>query len=180
MKILIADDDNVSRLLLEEVLKNQGHEVTATVDGRDSWAAFQKEYFPVVISDWLMPELDGLTLCRSIRHIHRDSYSYVILLTTLHGKANYLEAMEAGADDFLTKPFDADQLVARLHVAERILGLRQHVRRLEGLLPICSYCKKIRDDQNRWQVIEGYIAKRTEARFSHSICPECYEKMVST
>jgi len=86
--------------------------------------------------------------------------------------------MRAGADDFLTKPVDADQLGARLTVAERILGLRRELQQLEGLLPICAYCKRIRDDQENWSSLEGYIEKRSEAQFSHGICPECYAKHI--
>jgi phosphoserine phosphatase RsbU/P len=174
MRILIAEDDSMSRMLLEQALTQQGHQVVVAVNGREAWDSFQKEYFPVLISDWLMPDLDGLMLCRAVRQTQRDSYTYIVLLTVLHGKANYLEAMEAGADDFVTKPFDAEQLAARVHVAERILGLRRHVHRLEGLLPVCMYCKKIRDDQGQWQEIETYIATHSEARFSHTVCPNCY------
>ncbi len=178
MKILIADDDVISRTVLEAALRKLGHEFVATSDGRQAWEAWQKDYFPVLISDVLMPEPDGLTLCRMIRSRHRDHYTYILLLTVLGGRTNYLEAIGAGADDFITKPFDREHLAARLLVAERILGLRQHVDRLEGLLPICSYCKKIRDDDRQWRQIESYIAQRSEARFSHSVCPECHEKII--
>lgn len=173
MKILVAEDDTVSRLLLEAVLKKLGHEAVVTENGREAWERFQNEYFPVVISDWMMPELDGPGLCRAIRNVHRDLYTLVIVVTVLGGKNNYLEAMDAGADDFITKPIDPDQLGARLRVAQRLLGLREHVKQLEGLLPICSFCKRIRDDANEWKQIEKYITQRSEARFSHSICPEC-------
>ena len=176
MNILIADDDATSRLVLEATLKKLGHAVVTAQDGQQAWEAFQRTYFPVLISDWLMPHLDGLALCRTIRDLHQTNYTYIVLLTSLGGKTNYLEAMEAGADDFMTKPFDAEQLAARLQVAERILGLRQHVKRLEGLLPICSYCKKIRDKKGYWQQLEWYIAARSEADFSHGMCPECGPK----
>jgi phosphoserine phosphatase RsbU/P len=179
MNILIADDDTTSRLVLEATLRKLGHAVVAAPDGRQGWEAFQRAYFPVLISDWMMPHLDGLRLCRMIRDLNQTNYTYIILLTTLGGKTNYLEAMEAGADDFITKPFDEEPLAARLQVAERILGLRQHVRRLEGLLPICSYCKKIRE-QGTWYQLESYIAEHSEANFSHGICPGCYEKLVNT
>ena len=134
---------NVSRLVLAASLKKRGHEVVAVENGRKAWEAFQQDYFHVLIADWLMPEMDGLALCREIRKLPRDNYTYLVLLTSLEGKTNYLEAMDAGADDFMTKPFDADQLTARIQVAERILGLHQHVSQLEGLLPIyCCSCKK--------------------------------------
>ncbi|MEO8168910.1 MAG: response regulator, partial [bacterium] len=107
-----------------------------------------------------------------------DNYVSLIMLTTLTGKKNYLEGMDAGADDFLNKPVDMEELTVRLRVADRMHALRTEVKQLEGLLTICAYCKNIRDENNTWQQIEGYIAKRSEAEFSHGYCPECYEKHI--
>jgi sigma-B regulation protein RsbU (phosphoserine phosphatase) len=180
LKILVAEDENASRLVLAASLVKRGHEVVAVEDGRKAWEAFKKEYFPVLISDWLMPEMDGLALCREIRKLPHDNYTYLVLLTALEGKTNYLEAMDAGADDFITKPFDADQLTARIQVAERILRLHRHVNQLEGLLPICCSCKKIRDGNDNWQRVESYIEIHSEARFTHGYCPECYEKFMQS
>jgi DNA-binding response OmpR family regulator len=100
----------------------------------------------------------------------------VLLLTALKGRARFLDGMQAGADDFMSKPVDREELHARLRVAERILGLQQEVKQLEGLLPICSYCKKIRDEGEQWSQVEEYVSRRTEAQFSHGICPDCYER----
>jgi len=127
MKILIADDDNVSRLLLASNLRKQGHEVVAVDDGLRALEAFHNGYFPMLILDWLMPGMDGLDLCRQVRKLQREHYTYIVLLTSLKGKSNYLEAMAAGVDDFMTKPFDADQLACRIHVAERIINLQWSV-----------------------------------------------------
>src|SRR5262249_56754389 len=110
MKILIAEDDTVSRLLLSGTLKKLGHEVAAVENGRDAWLAFQRETFPLLISDWMMPEVDGLQLCRMIRAENRARYTYVILLTMMEGRGSFLEGMRAGADDFITMPFDEEQL----------------------------------------------------------------------
>lgn len=172
MKILVAEDDATSRLVIEATLKKAGHEVTTADNGLQAWTAWRESAYPALISDWQMPDLDGLELCRAIRHTGGAQYTYFILLTAHGGKTNYLEAMEAGADDYLTKPLDVQQLLAKLHVAERILGLRQHVKRLEGLLSICAYCKKIRDN-SQWQQMERYVTQHSEARFSHGICPDC-------
>ena len=184
MKILIVEDNNASLNLLNATLTKLGHDVIATEDGREAWGVFQLEHISIIISDWMMPDIDGLELCRMIRAENRTRYTYIILLTALEGKGSYLVGMDAGADDFITKPFDIEQLAARLRVAERILQLQSEVKQLEGLLPICMYCKKIHDDQypedNRegWVPVEQYVASRTDASFSHGICPVCYETHV--
>jgi len=178
MHVLIAEDDAVTRLTLNAALKGMGYEVTVAADGAEAWADLQLAHFPVVISDWQMPQIEGTELCRRIRSRPGDRYVYVILVTSAGGRERYLEGMQAGADDFITKPIDLEELRARLKVAERILGLRHHVQQLEGLLPICAYCKRIRDQAEEWQPIERYVEKRSEAQFSHGICPDCYEKHV--
>jgi sigma-B regulation protein RsbU (phosphoserine phosphatase) len=124
MKILIADDDKVSRLVLAHALTQLGHEVLAAENGSDALSALRQSDFHILISDWMMPGMDGPTLCREVRKLPAEDYTYIILLTALEGKSNYLEAMDAGADDFLTKPFDAEWLASRIHVAARIVGLQ--------------------------------------------------------
>jgi serine phosphatase RsbU (regulator of sigma subunit) len=127
MKILIAEDDNFSRFVLASTLEKKGHKVVAAENGLKALEAFQKEFFPMLILDWMMPGMDGLEVCRQVRELMRENYTYIVLLTTLEGKSNYLEAMDAGADDFMTKPFDADQLTGRIHIAKRIIGLQRRV-----------------------------------------------------
>jgi DNA-binding response OmpR family regulator len=180
MKILIVDDDTTARLVLEATLTKLNHEVVAASDGMVAWKILQNQPIQVVLTDWNMPVLDGLELCRRIRTKlpHRNKYTYVILLTVLDGRNYFLKGMEAGADDFITKPYDEQQLAARVRVAERIVQLHTEVAELSGLLPICSYCKSIRNDQNYWERVETYLSERTEAKFTHSICPSCYEKHI--
>ncbi len=127
MKILVADDDEISRLILASALKKLGYEVVAAENGLKALEAFRKDEFSVLISDWLMPGMDGLALCREVRKVPRENYTYIVLLTALDGRSNYLVAMDAGADDFMTKPFDSDQLKGRIQVAERIIGLQRRV-----------------------------------------------------
>jgi DNA-binding response OmpR family regulator len=178
MNILIADDDRMSCTLLRRTLTRLGHEVTETSDGRQAWERFQRETVPLLIVDWMMPFINGLELCRMVRAERRVPYTYIIMLTALGGKGSYLEGIDAGADDFITKPFDPDELKARLTVAERILGLHAEMKQLKGLLPVCAYCNRIRDDDDSWMRIERYITRRTDAAFSHGICPDCYESRV--
>jgi DNA-binding response OmpR family regulator len=125
MRVLIAEDDRDSRELLSWLLEKLGHVVVATENGQKAWDAFRREKFRLVISDLLMPDMDGLELCRRIRSSGSEKYTYIILLTALIGKKDYLEGMEAGADDFVTKPFDPDELKARLCVAERIIAIQE-------------------------------------------------------
>jgi DNA-binding response OmpR family regulator len=178
MHILIVDDDAVSLLILQATLLKAGHQVVTAKDGTEAIEACGRQYFPLLIPDWLMPGTDGLGLCRHVRSAAREKYTHVMLLTGLGGKSNYLEAMDAGADDFITKPFDKDLLMARIQVAERVVKLQTEVKRLSGLLPMCCYCKKIRDDKDYWGQVEEYIASHTEATFSHGICPDCYREHI--
>jgi diguanylate cyclase (GGDEF)-like protein len=154
MKILIADDDLTSRLLLGATLKKLGHEVTVTSDGEEAWDAMNREHFPLLISDWMMPNVDGLELCRLVRAARPTQYTYIVLLTALGGKSSYLDGMDAGADDYITKPFDEDQLVARLRVADRILALHETLRTqamFDGLTGL----------MNRTAIV-GYLATEME------------------
>lgn len=179
MRILVAEDDVISRKLLVTTLKQFGHDPVAFENGSDAWEAFAEGQYRVVVSDWLMPGMDGLDLCRKIRDASLKSYTYFILLTAnAQGKETYLEAMQAGIDDFLTKPLDRDQMWMRLRVAERILGYTTQIQQLESMLPICSYCKKVRDDNNYWEQVETYIGQKTGTFFSHSVCPGCYQQVV--
>jgi signal transduction histidine kinase len=134
MKILIADDDAVSRRLLQSYLQKWGYEVTAASDGAEAWRLFEAGVFPIVITDWMMPELDGPGLLRHIRSIPRPGYVYAILLTAKVQKEDLVEGMEAGADDFLTKPFDRDELRVRLSAGERIIRLEQNLRNAQVTL----------------------------------------------
>ncbi len=188
MKILIAEDDPVSRRLLQAALAKWGYEVMVAADGLQAWQALQQDPPPVLlILDWLMPEMDGLEVCRKARTLPGCQSAYIILLTGRTGKEDVITGLDAGADDYVTKPFDPGELRARVSVGVRVAQLQtslaERVRELEaalakvktlsGMLPICASCKKIRDDQGYWTQIESYIRHHSEAEFSHGFCPEC-------
>src|SRR5216684_749042 len=176
--VLVVDDDPVASAQLGALAKAAGYEVRSAPNGREAWELLQLARVPIIISDWYMPEMDGPELCRRIRARTREPYIYFILVTVRGGKQQYLAGMEAGADDFIAKPVDPDELRARLNVAERILGLRKEIEQLEVLLPICSYCKRIRNDKEEWEPLEQYIEEHFEQLLSHGICPDCYIKYV--
>lgn len=178
MKILVAEDDSIARLVLESALRKLGHETVSAANGDEAWALFCTAPVRVIVSDWMMPGTDGLELCQRVR-ARKTDYVYFILLTNLAANAeNQHAAVEAGVDDFLSKPVDPQELWMRLRVAERILQFTTEVRQLESFLPICGYCKKIRDDSNYWQQVESYFKQKQGTQFSHSVCPDCMEKVV--
>lgn len=163
-------------------------------DGLEAWEALKSEDAPqLALLDIMMPGMDGLEVCRRAREMDSPVPVYIIILTAKTLPKEIVTGLEAGADDYLTKPFDPNELRARIKVGERILELQRSlaarvseleealssVKQLQGLLPICSYCKKIRDDRNYWEQVESYISRRSEAQFSHGICPDCYAQFVT-
>ena len=193
MRILIAEDDPVSRLVLTTNLVNWGHEVVTAVNGMEAWQASQQEDAPrLVILDWMMPELEGPEVCRRIREMPTAVSPYIILLTARQGTKEVVAGMQAGADDYLTKPYIREELRVRVEVGVKMIDLQQkladqivelkeaaeRVKSLQGIIPICGYCKKVRDDEDYWQNVESYIATHSEAEFSHGVCPSCFAEVV--
>jgi len=194
VKVLIAEDDPISRFMLETSLKKWGYEVLVTSNGREAWDALQQEDTPqLAILDWMMPGMDGVQVCRKVRQTAATSGVYILLLTAKGEKGDIVAGLEAGANDYVAKPFDRGELRARVQVGARMVELQQNladrgrelmealsqVKQLHGILPICAHCKKVRNDQDYWQQVEGYISAHSEVQFSHSICPQCYETIVA-
>lgn len=192
-KVLIADDDRITRRMLEVILGEWDYEPVVVRDGLAAWEVLQQADGPrIALLDWLMPGMDGVEVCRRVRALPTRQPPYLILLTVRDSRRDVVSGLEGGADDYVVKPFDQAELRARLQTGLRILRLQHglaeqlrkseealaQVKQLQGLLPICSYCKKIRDDQNYWRQVEDYIAAHSEVRFSHGICPGCWEAAV--
>ena len=192
MRILIADDDITSRTLLSAVLRKNGHEIVEARDGVEALAALLREDAPRVgVLDWVMPEIDGVEVCRRVRAGEPERPPYLIMLTTRGGKTDIATGLRAGANDYIAKPFNAVELAARIEVGCRYVTLEDRfetkvrelqealaqIKTLSGIVPICSHCKKIRDDAGYWNQVEAFVASHTEARFTHGICPECMAKL---
>lgn len=191
MKILIAEDDKTSRFILKGILVKWGHEILLASDGLEALDKLQSPERPqAAILDWMMPGMDGLEVCRQIKRMELPVPIHTILLTGKTSKEEIVQGLEAGADDYITKPFDTNELRARIRAAERMVRVQEalaqkvedlkqalsHVKLLQGIIPICMHCHKIRNDNEAWDQLESYITDHSDAQFSHSICPDCLEK----
>jgi DNA-binding response OmpR family regulator len=191
VKILIAEDDLTSRFILKGILVKWGHDILIAQDGMEALNKLQASDRPqVAILDWEMPGMDGLEVCRQIKKMELPVPIYTIVLTGRASKEEIVQGLDAGADDYITKPFDTNELKARIRAAERMVRVQEtlarkvedlkealgHVKLLQGIIPICMHCHKIRNDNQAWDQLEAYISDHSDAQFSHSICPECMKK----
>jgi len=189
MNVLIAEDDRVTGEILGRTLQRWGHDTTIVSNGAQAWEHLRAASAPTLaVLDWMMPELDGPDVCRRVRAELPSAHMYLLLVTARESRGDVVAGLDAGADDYIIKPFDPEELRARVAVGVRVLSLQHNlaervaelqaalsnVKQLRGLLPICSYCKRIRGDDQYWQQVEGYIAEHSHAQFSHGICPSCY------
>jgi len=189
-RVLVAEDDERSRAGLVRLLERDGYEVSVANDGQAAINILLAPNPPqIALLDWEMPRLDGIHVCWAVRSMPANPYTYIIMVTARAGPADALAAFAAGVDDFLSKPIDSLQLLARLRCGERMLGLEKRcaervaelksaldeVRKLRSLLPICKYCKRVRDHADRWLDLEAYIDDEAGTDFSNVVCPECME-----
>lgn len=194
-QILIAEDDPTSRLVLQRVLEKWEYEVVVTQDGQSAYDALTAPGTPqLAILDWMMPRMDGREVCQRVRQLPTRTPPYLILLTALGRKEDIVLGLRSGADDYITKPFDNNELRARIEVGMRVVELQrtlvqkieelqeamQHIKTLQGLLPICMHCHRIRNDQDAWQKLELYISEHSNVQFTHGLCPECMAQFYPT
>ena len=185
-RILAVDDEPVNIQLMTAALKNE-YDVLTALNGHDAISQLKKSTPDLILLDVMMPDITGFDVCKIIKADERFADIPVIFLTALDTQEGQLQGLELGAIDYLTKPinFSLLNLRVRNHIAlkeqrdllacqkaalEAALG---RVKQLEGIIPICMYCKKIRDDQQSWHQLETYISNHSEALFSHGICPHC-------
>ena len=171
-----------------------GCEATLVDDGGAAWEYLRLTEAPTLaILDWMMPQMDGPDVCRRVRAELPLANMYLLIVTARETRGDVIAGLTAGADDYIVKPFDPGELQARIAVGMRVLSLQEklahrvselqtalaNVKQLRGLLPICSYCKRIRGDDQYWQQVEGYISEHSDAQFSHGICPACFETLAA-
>jgi phosphoserine phosphatase RsbU/P len=188
MNILVAEDDPVIRRLLEVTLTGGGYEVQMAANGPAARDILKGDAPPrLALLDWMLPELDGLEVCRQVRATPAGRAVYIILLTVRSRKEDVITGLNSGADDYVTKPFHHDELHVRIRAGRRIVELQldlaarvaeleaseARIKQLSDLMPICAWCKKVRSDQDYWQQVETYVETRLDIRFTHGICPAC-------
>jgi len=191
MKIMIAEDDTTTRLMLQGLLKKWGFDTVDAVNGKEAWNLLKGKDFPqVILLDWEMPGIDGLEICQRVKKFKKELPPYIIMLTVRDSKDEIVQGLEAGADDYITKPFDENELRARINVAKRMVRIQlslskkikeleeamDHVKKLQGIIPICSFCHRIRNDAKAWDSLERYFQNYSDAKFSHGVCPDCAKK----
>lgn len=193
IKVLVVEDDPFFQRVLQKRLTVDGYQVQAASDGREGMKSIVSFEPDLVISDWMMPEVDGLELCQSVKTGLGENAPYFILLTAKGEISDRLLGLETGADDYLVKPCDQGELMARVRAGLRIVLLSQELRRtvaelraanaeLEavnrpgrtiGKLPMCSVCRHVRDAEGDWHALDQYLIERELADFTHGICPDC-------
>lgn len=191
MKVLIAEDDFDIQLILQDFIEGCGYQTILTADGDEALAVLNgSDAPPIVVLDWGLPGKDGIEICQTIKGKYEKGLPYIILLTGRTSTQDIVTGLDAGADDYVTKPFERSELQARLNAAERFVKMNQelltkveelkktleHVKVLQGIIPICMHCHKIRNDKESWQKMEKYIEAHSEVEFSHDICPKCLYK----
>jgi phosphoserine phosphatase RsbU/P len=190
MRALIADDDPATATAISRNVAAWGFEVIVAHDGYDAWECLSSQPPPsLAIVDWEMPGVDGPELCRRLRADPTRPHVYLLLLTARSSPTDVVEGFESGADDYLVKPVNMNELRARLHAGVRVISMQEQlankvadlqaaldkVRQPRGVLPICSYCRRIRNEQNDWERIEVYVTEHTDTTFTHGICPTCLD-----
>lgn len=188
MKLLIAEDEYTTRLTVQVVLEQWGFRVDSVEEGEAAWELLQKPDGPqIAILDWEMPGINGLELCHKVKMLERETPVYVIMLTGRDARNDILKGFDAGADDYITKPFDENELRARVRVAERLVSIQEelaisnnelrtvlnHVEMLQANLPVCTSCLKLQQDDGSWHTFQEAVEQKRDPRFQYTVCPNC-------
>lgn len=167
--ILIVDDNPKNIQFLGNLLMSQSYEVGVAQNGRQALAFLGERDVDLILLDVMMPEMDGYTFCSKIKRNKAHGHVPVIFLTAKSESDDIVKGFEVGGVDYVTKPFIGAELLARVNT-------QLEIKQLKHLIPICSHCKKVRNDEGFWSTLEDYINSHTNTDFSHSVCRECAEK----
>ena len=162
--VLLAEDQKISRKLTEKILQKAGIKVTSVENGKQALELFKKQFFPIILSDWMMPEMDGIELCRAIRSSKSSGYVFIILLTARDSKEDIIAGLEAGADDYLAKPFNPGELNARIKTGMRILNLERSLKKANERIKRLSVQDPLTGCYSR-----GYLNERLPKEIIYSL-----------
>ena len=175
--ILIVDDTPKNLQLLSTILDENGYEVHIASSGKKALTKLQEASIDLILLDVMMPEMDGYETCLKIKDQKKLANIPVIFLTAKTDTESLVKGFESGGIDYITKPFNKIELLTRIKTHSEIKLAKDKIKVLEGLIPICAKCKKIRDEKELWENIESYIQQHSTALFSHTICPDCAEEL---
>lgn len=175
--VLIVDDNTVNIQMLGTVLKKADYKISVALSGAEALNFLKSHEVDLILLDIMMPEMDGLEVCSILKRDEHLNKIPVIFLTAKNDQDDILAGFKAGAVDYITKPFNNDELLARVSVHVELVRSRKEIKKLRTFLPICASCKSIRNDQGYWNQIEIYFAENTDIALSHSICPDCAKKL---
>ena len=175
--VLIVDDSPLNLQVLGNTLRENGYKLAAAKSGSEALDFVQKKIPDLILLDIMMPEMDGYEVCKKLKEDENTKKIPVIFLTARTDTDSIVRGFEAGGVDYVVKPFNPAELLARVKTQIKLKQAFDEIRTLKGFIPICANCKKIRDDKGYWESVEEYIGKHSDAVFSHSICPECAKKL---
>ena len=177
--IMAIDDNTINLRLLKSILEPQGYTTMTALSAEEAFRLFKKERPELILLDVVMPVMDGFETALRIKKSPGYKEIPIIFLTALNETKDIVKGFDAGGVDYVTKPFNPPELLARIRTHIELRRAREEIQTLHGLLPICARCKRIRDTGGNWQVLESYISERSQAEFSHGICPECMHDLLS-
>lgn len=175
--ILIVDDNPQNLKLLGNILESNNYDTAIAMNGKQALEFIDSELPDLVLLDVMMPDMDGYEVCRSIKKNRTSKDIPVIFLTARKDIDDLVKGFEAGGIDYVTKPFNSTELLVRMKTHLDLKKARDEIVKLKGIVPICSNCKKIRNDQGYWEMLETFIESHSDAAFSHGICDECMQDL---
>ncbi len=177
--ILIVDDNPENIEFLANLLQEKGYDLAFALNGEKALEVVVPTRPELILLDVMMPEMDGYEVCRKLKTFPACKHIPVIFLTAKTDTDDIIRGFDVGGNDYVTKPFNSRELLVRIRNQLELKKSKEEIKTLRGLIPICSYCKNIRDDKGYWAQLETYMSDHTDAVFTHGVCPACHEKVVT-
>ncbi len=175
--VLLVDDNPQNLQVLGQTLQNSDYEIAMALSGKEALRFLEDENPDIILLDVMMPEMNGYDVCKKLKENDKWKNIPVIFLTAKTEVDDIVAGFDAGGVDYISKPFNSRELIARVKTHIELKNAREEIYNLRGIIPVCASCHKVRDDNGYWDQVERYISKHSHAQFSHSVCPDCIEKL---